>query len=81
MVLSMGATIEDHSSKYSKSSFHNKLRSSHSSLLLLNFTSLCPAVLLQQLKDAFAAPFPDLAPEEQRELEALTFLSRVVLQW
>ena len=33
------------------------------------------AVLLQQLKDAFAAPLPDLAPEEQRELEALTFLS------
>jgi hypothetical protein len=33
------------------------------------------AVLLQQLKDAFAAPLPNLAPEEQRELEALTFLS------
>jgi hypothetical protein len=33
------------------------------------------AVLLQQLKDAFAAPLPDLAPEEQRELEALRFLS------
>jgi hypothetical protein len=33
------------------------------------------AVLLQQLKDAFAAPLPDLAPAEQRELEALTFLS------
>jgi aspartokinase len=33
------------------------------------------AVLLQQLKDAFAAPLTELAPEEQRELEALTFLS------
>lgn len=33
------------------------------------------AVLLQQLKDAFTAPLPDLAPEEQRELEALMFLS------
>jgi hypothetical protein len=33
------------------------------------------AVLLQQLKDAFAEPLPDLAPEEQRELEALAFLS------
>ena len=33
------------------------------------------AVLLQQLKDAFAAPLPDLAPEEQRGLEALRFLS------
>jgi hypothetical protein len=33
------------------------------------------AVLLQQLKDAFAEPLPALAPEEQRELGALTFLS------
>jgi hypothetical protein len=33
------------------------------------------AVLLQQLKDAFAGPLPNLAPEEQRELEALAFLS------
>ena len=33
------------------------------------------AVLLQQLKDAFAAPLPDLAPEEQREQEALRLLS------
>jgi hypothetical protein len=33
------------------------------------------AVLLQQLQDAFAAPLPNLAPEEQRELKALTFLS------
>lgn len=33
------------------------------------------AVLLQQLQDAFTAPVPDLAPEEQRELEALTSLS------
>jgi hypothetical protein len=33
------------------------------------------AVLLQQLKDAFAAPLPDLEPEEQRELEALIRLS------
>jgi hypothetical protein len=32
-------------------------------------------VLLQQLKDAFAAPLPDLAPEEQREQEALRLLS------
>ena len=32
-------------------------------------------VLLQQLKDAFANPLPDLAPEEQRELEALKYLS------
>jgi hypothetical protein len=33
------------------------------------------AVLLQQLKDAFAAPLPALALDEQRELEALTYLS------
>jgi hypothetical protein len=33
------------------------------------------AVLLQQLQDAFTAPVPDLAPEEQRELEALSLLS------
>jgi hypothetical protein len=33
------------------------------------------AVLLQQLQDAFTAPVPDLAPEEQRELEALSRLS------
>ena len=33
------------------------------------------AVLLQQLEDAFTAPVPDLAPEEQRELEALSRLS------
>jgi len=33
------------------------------------------AVLLQQLQDAFTAPVPDLAPEEQREIEALTCLS------
>jgi hypothetical protein len=32
-------------------------------------------VLLQQLQDAFTAPVPDLAPEEQRELEALSLLS------
>ena len=33
------------------------------------------AVLLQQLHDAFTEPLPDLAPDEQRELEALTSLS------
>ncbi len=33
------------------------------------------AVLLQQLQDAFTEPLPALAPDEQRELEALTFLS------
>jgi hypothetical protein len=33
------------------------------------------AVLLQQLQDAFTTPVPDLAPEEQRELEALSLLS------
>jgi hypothetical protein len=33
------------------------------------------AVLLQQLQEAFTAPLPDLAPDEQRELEALTHLS------
>jgi hypothetical protein len=33
------------------------------------------AVLLQQLQDAFTAPVPNLAPEEQRELEALSLLS------
>ena len=33
------------------------------------------AVLLQQLRDAFADPLPELPPDEQRELEALTFLS------
>jgi hypothetical protein len=33
------------------------------------------AVLLQQLQDAFTAPVPDLAPEEQQELEALSLLS------
>ncbi len=33
------------------------------------------AVLLQQLKDAFADPLPELPPHEQRELNALTLLS------
>jgi hypothetical protein len=33
------------------------------------------AVLLQQLKDAFADPLPKLPPNEQRELDALTLLS------
>jgi hypothetical protein len=33
------------------------------------------AVLLQQLQEAFTDPLPDLAPEEQRELEALKSLS------
>jgi hypothetical protein len=33
------------------------------------------AVLLQQLQEAFVAPFPALPPDEQRELEALTSLS------
>ena len=33
------------------------------------------AVLLQQLQDAFTTPVPDLAPEEQRELDALSLLS------
>jgi hypothetical protein len=33
------------------------------------------AVLLQQLHDAFTEPLPELAPEEQSELEALTYLS------
>jgi hypothetical protein len=33
------------------------------------------AVLLQQLKDAFADPLPELPPHEQRELDALTLLS------
>lgn len=33
------------------------------------------AVLLQQLHDAFTEPLPALAPDEQRELEALMFLS------
>ena len=33
------------------------------------------AVLLQQLRDAFTEPLPALAPEERRELEALTHLS------
>ncbi|MBI3245242.1 MAG: hypothetical protein HYZ50_01905 [Deltaproteobacteria bacterium] len=33
------------------------------------------AVLLQQLRDAFADPLPELPPEEQRELHALTLLS------
>jgi hypothetical protein len=33
------------------------------------------AVLLQQLKDAFAEVLPALPPDEQRELEALTHLS------
>lgn len=33
------------------------------------------AVLLQQLKDAFADPLPELSPHGQRELEALTLLS------
>jgi hypothetical protein len=33
------------------------------------------AVLLQRLQDAFTAPVPDLAPDEQRELEALSRLS------
>jgi hypothetical protein len=33
------------------------------------------AVLLQQLQEAFTEPLPDLAPDEQRELEALTHLS------
>ena len=33
------------------------------------------AVLLQQLKDAFADPLPELPPTEQRELDALARLS------
>jgi hypothetical protein len=33
------------------------------------------AVLLQQLQEAFTEPLLDLAPDEQRELEALTRLS------
>ena len=33
------------------------------------------AVLLQQLKDAFADPLPELPPHEQRELDALALLS------
>jgi len=33
------------------------------------------AVLLQQLQDAFTKLLPALAPEEQSELEALTYLS------
>ena len=33
------------------------------------------AVLLQQLQDAFTESLPNLAPEEQRELDALTYLS------
>ena len=33
------------------------------------------AVLLQQLQEAFTEPLPDLAPDEQSELEALTHLS------
>ena len=33
------------------------------------------AVLLQQLKEAFTNPLPNLAPEELKELEALKFLS------
>src|SRR5215475_15304075 len=33
------------------------------------------AVLLQQLKEAFADPLPELLPHEQRELDALTLLS------
>jgi hypothetical protein len=33
------------------------------------------AVLLQQLKDAFADALPVLPPDEQRELDALTHLS------
>jgi len=33
------------------------------------------AVLLQQLHDAFTEPLADLAPDEQRELAALTRLS------
>ena len=33
------------------------------------------AVLLQQLQDAWTEPLPALAPDEQRELEALTYLS------
>ncbi len=33
------------------------------------------AVLLQQLKDAFADPLPELPPNEQRELDALGLLS------
>lgn len=33
------------------------------------------AVLLQQLQDAFTESLPNLAPEEQRELDALTHLS------
>jgi hypothetical protein len=37
------------------------------------------AVLLQQLKDAFADPLPELPPDEQRELEALALLSNEAL--
>ena len=33
------------------------------------------AVLVQQLKDAFAEPLPVLPPDEQSELEALAHLS------
>ena len=37
------------------------------------------AVLLQQLKDAFTDPLPELSLAEQRELEALTLLSNDAL--
>ncbi|MFQ5813791.1 MAG: hypothetical protein ACE5I2_11495 [Anaerolineae bacterium] len=37
------------------------------------------AVLLEQLEDAFAEPLPDLPPDEQRELDALTHLSSEAL--
>jgi hypothetical protein len=40
-----------------------------------NTSQSIEAVLLQQLQDAFTASLPDLAPEEQRELEVLTYLS------
>jgi hypothetical protein len=38
------------------------------------------AVLLQQLKDAFTEPLPELPPHEQRELDALTLLSDEALR-
>jgi hypothetical protein len=38
-------------------------------------TQTIEAVLLQQLRNAFADPLPELAPDEQRELSALTLLS------
>jgi hypothetical protein len=37
------------------------------------------AVLLKPLQEAFTRPLPDLVPDEQRELEALTHLSNDAL--